>query len=74
MRKVGKVFLIILSVYLIGRALVEPFVLANEGQASYRNDWGGPTLVGVAAVHMIPGILGAVYLVYLWRHRQPKGK
>ena len=68
MKKIGKVFLIILSVYLIGRAIVEPFILAGASQAEYRNDWGGPTLVGVAAVHMVPGILGAIYLVYLWRH------
>jgi hypothetical protein len=74
MKTAGKVFLIILSVYLIGRAIVEPFFLASTPASTYRNDWGGPTLVGVAAVHMVPGILGAAYLIYLWRHRQPKGK
>ncbi|WP_213003002.1 hypothetical protein [Winogradskya consettensis] len=36
--------------------------------ATYRNDWGGPHLIGVLAVHALPGILALAAMV--WRVRR----
>jgi hypothetical protein len=41
----------------VGRAIVELFVIDTSNPASYRQDWGGPGLVGVLLVHCGPGIL-----------------
>jgi hypothetical protein len=60
----------ILGLYLVVRAVVEPFVIDMSDPASYRNDWGGPHLVGVLAVHCGPGILAAVVLVAVLRRRR----
>jgi hypothetical protein len=57
------VFGVVLGLYLIGRALVEPFVINLSDSATYRNDWGGPTLPGVLAVHCGPGIVAAFWMV-----------
>ncbi len=48
---------------LIGRAVIEPFVIDLNHPATYQNDWGGPSLAGVLAVHCGPGIIAAVLLV-----------
>ncbi|MPZ54841.1 MAG: hypothetical protein GEU79_19305 [Acidimicrobiia bacterium] len=55
-----------IGIYLIGRAIVEPFSIDMTNPATYRDDWGGPSLVGVLAVHCVPGILAAVIM---WRHQ-----
>lgn len=52
------------------RALVEPFVLSTSG-AGYEHDWGGPTLLGVLAVHMGPGALALLVLARRWRRLAP---
>jgi hypothetical protein len=57
------VFGVVLGLYLIGRAIVEPFILNLSDPASYRNDWGGPSLFGVLAVHCGPGIVAALWMV-----------
>ena len=45
--------------------------------ATYRDDWGGPSLVGVLLVHCGPGllvvVLGAVYLVRRSKRRHRLG-
>ena len=55
-----------LAVYLVVRGIVEFFVLNYSNPASYRGDWGGPSLAGVLAVHTGPGLVivtgAAVYL------------
>ncbi len=53
----------LLGAYLIVRAVAEPFVIQFGDPASYRNDWGGPSLPGVLAVHCGPGIVAAVLFV-----------
>jgi hypothetical protein len=46
----------VLAVYLVGRGVAE-LILINYGDpASYANDWGGPSLAGVLAVHSGPGL------------------
>lgn len=54
-------FAVLLGVYLIGRAAVEPFVVGAD-PADYAGSWGGPSLAGVLAVHMLPGVVSLVLL------------
>lgn len=54
---------VVVGLYLIGRAIVEPFVISLSDPATYRNDWGGPSLLGVLAVHCGPGIVAAGWMV-----------
>ena len=51
MKKVLLGFGLVLGVYLIGRAIAEFFLIDFSDPASYRADWGGPSLAGVLAVH-----------------------
>ena len=61
----------VLGLYLVARALVEPFVIDMSEPATYRHDWGGPSLAGVLAVHCGPGIVAAVLMARaLIRRRQ----
>lgn len=55
-------FGVLLGLYLIGRAAAEPFVIDMTDPASYRHDWGGPSLIGVLAVHCGPGIISALLI------------
>lgn len=61
--------LLLIGVYLILRAAVEPFLIDYGNPADYAADWGGPSLLGVLAVHMVPGIVSAVLLALWWRRR-----
>jgi hypothetical protein len=73
MRKALLVVGTVLGLYLITRAVAEPFVIDVGDPASYRNDWGGPSLVGVLLVHCGPGVIAAVMLgraaAVRWRRR-----
>ncbi|HEX6524182.1 MAG TPA: hypothetical protein VF070_29910 [Streptosporangiaceae bacterium] len=63
----------ILAVYLVGRGIAEFFTVHYSDPASYRNDWGGPSLAGVFAVHTGPAVAivtGAI--VYMLRRRHPE--
>jgi len=53
----------LLGLYFVARAIAWPFGIDPSNPATYANDWGGPTLVGVAAVHCGPGVIAA--LVFL---------
>ncbi|MEU4421864.1 hypothetical protein AB0F81_14660 [Actinoplanes sp. NPDC024001] len=64
-----KVLGVILGLYLIARAVAEPFVIDVTDPATYRDDWGGPALAGVLAVHMGPGVLAALALFGAARRR-----
>jgi len=61
----------VLAVYLVGRGFAE-LILINYGDpASYANDWGGPSLAGVFAVHSGPA--AAIIAATVWwavRHRR----
>ncbi|MEU4561039.1 hypothetical protein AB0F72_21880 [Actinoplanes sp. NPDC023936] len=63
----------LLALYLIGRAAAEPFLIDVADPASYRRDWGGPSLAGVLLVHCGPGVIAAILLVVVargwWRGR-----
>lgn len=55
--------------YFIARAVAEPFVIDMSDPASYQDDWGGPSLAGVLAVHCGPGIVAAGLLAWWFRRR-----
>ena len=59
----------VLAVYLVGRGIAEFFTVNYNDPASYRLDWGGPSLAGVFAVHTGPAVLIlAGTCVWLRRH------
>jgi hypothetical protein len=66
----------VLAAYLVGRGIAEFFLVHYANPASYRNDWGGPSLAGVLAVHSGPGlaILAGTAAYLLRRHRRPAGR
>ncbi|MDI6098341.1 hypothetical protein QLQ12_06965 [Actinoplanes sp. NEAU-A12] len=53
---------VLLAMYLVVRAVAEPFVIDMTDPSTYRDDWGGPSLAGVLAVHCGPGVLAAMFL------------
>ncbi len=55
---------LIVGIYLVGRAIVEPFVINAGDPSTYQNDWGGPSLAGVVAVHCGPGVIVAAGAVW----------
>lgn len=57
-----KAFGAILAAYLVVRGFVELFAINYGDPASFRNDWGGPSLAGVLAVHTGPGLLVLAWL------------
>jgi len=58
----------VLAVYLVGRGIAEFFTVNYSDPASYRLDWGGPSLAGVFAVHAGPAVLILAGTgIYLWR-------
>lgn len=67
LRRVVVACLVIIGVYLVFRAAVEPFSIDMSDPSDYEGDWGGPSLAGVLAVHMLPGVVSLVLLVMSWR-------
>ena len=63
----------ILGAYLVGRGAAEFFVVHYSDPASYRNDWGGPSLAGVFAVHSGPG-LAVLIAAGTWLLRRHRGR
>ncbi|MFC3503586.1 hypothetical protein ACFOOK_21795 [Micromonospora krabiensis] len=73
MKKALYVLGMVLGAYLVVRAIVEPFVIDLSDPATYRDDWGGPSLAGVLAVHSGPGVVAAVLMGWaLVRRRQQR--
>ena len=71
-RGVGAVLAGIFASYLLARGIAEFFTLNYSNSTSYRNDWGGPSLPGVLAVHSGPAVIGVVaFFSYVrwWRHK-----
>jgi hypothetical protein len=59
----------LLAVYLVGRGIVELFTVNYSDPASYRGDWGGPSLAGVLAVHSGPA-LAILIAAGVWLRRR----
>ncbi|HMG29008.1 MAG TPA: hypothetical protein VK585_02665 [Jiangellaceae bacterium] len=73
MRRVAAALGVVLGIFLIIRAIAEPFVIDFSDPATYRNDWGGPSLAGVLAVHMLPGLIAAAVFVWTVMRRRSRG-
>jgi len=70
MRRAAVVVGLAVGLYLIGRAVAEPLVIDLSDPATYRDDWGGPSLIGVLLVHSGPGVVAAIAItIALIRHR-----
>jgi hypothetical protein len=74
MKQVLVVLGYVLGIYLVIRAIAEPFVIDMGDPATYRNDWGGPSLLGVLAVHSLPGVISAVLILAALRRRRSVSK
>ena len=57
MKTVGVVFAYLVGAFFVVRAIVELVTIDYGDAASYEDDWGGPSLVGVLAVHCLPGVI-----------------
>lgn len=68
-RRVLTFVLVLFGLFLAFRAVLELFVVDFGDPADYAEDWGGPSLVGVLAVHMLPGIISAILLT-IWARRR----
>ena len=58
--------LALIAAFLVGRAVAEVAGVDPSDPASYRDDWGGPTYLGVLAVHAGPGFVVLAVLVWWW--------
>ncbi|WP_211270151.1 hypothetical protein [Rhodococcus phenolicus] len=56
--------------FAIARGVAEFFVVDFGDPASYRDDWGGPTLLGVLLVHSGPGVVAVITAGYLIRRNR----
>jgi hypothetical protein len=56
----------VVGMYLILRALAEMVLVDYSDPTSYGQDWGGPSLIGVLAVHCLPGLISAVLIARYW--------
>lgn len=73
MKKIATTIGVVVGLYFVGRAIAEPFVIDVTDPATYREDWGGPSLFGVLAVHCGPGLVaGAVMIWALFRRRSSR--
>jgi hypothetical protein len=72
MRKTAIAVGLALGLFFIVRAVAEPFVIDMSDPATYRNDWGGPSLLGVLLVHCGPGVLAAIAMALI--RRRPSGR
>jgi hypothetical protein len=74
MRKTAIAVGLALGLFFIVRAVAEPFVIDRSDPATYRNDWGGPSLLGVLLVHCGPGVLAAIAIAMVLIRRRPSGR
>ena len=69
MRRTLQVVAGVIALYAVVRGVAELFQIDYGNPAPYRQDWGGPSLAGVLAVHAGPGL--AVLLgAFIWLRRR----
>ena len=73
-RRVRRAVIVLLGAYLMIRALAEPFTIDVDDPSSYHRDWGGPSLIGVLAVHCTPGIISAATAIVIWNRRHNQSR
>ena len=64
----------LVGLYLVVRGIAELFVLDWGNPASYQDDWGGPSLVGVLAVHSGPGLIAAAIMIAVILRRRAQAR
>jgi hypothetical protein len=74
MRKAAIAVGLALGLFFIVRAVAEPFVIDMSDPATYRDDWGGPSLLGVLLVHCGPGLLAAAAIAMVLIRRRSSGR
>jgi hypothetical protein len=61
----------VIALYAVVRGAAELFLIDYGHPSSYREDWGGPSLLGVLAVHAGPGLAVLLWaFAWLRRHRR----
>lgn len=68
-RVARNVLLGVVAVFFVARAVVEIVTIHWSNPARYRNDWGGPSLLGVLLVHCGPGLAIAITVAVRLRRR-----
>jgi hypothetical protein len=63
MKTVVVVFANLVGMYFVVRAVVELVSIDYGDAASYEDDWGGPSLAGVLAVHCLPGVIAVALMI-----------
>ena len=64
MKAIAIVFACLVGVLFVGRAIVELVTIDYGDASSYEDDWGGPSLIGVLAVHCLPGVIAAALKIW----------
>lgn len=64
MKTTARVIGAILAAYLVVRGIAEFFVIDLGDPSTYHLDWGGPSLLGVLAVHTGPAVVILGYCAY----------
>jgi hypothetical protein len=70
MLKVARIVGVVAGLYLVARAIAEPFLIDMSDPATYRDDWGGPSLFGVLLVHCGLGLLAGAVLATTYLRRR----
>ena len=63
----------VVGTYLVVRAVVELVTIDYGDPSSYRDDWGGPSLLGVLAVHCLPGAIALLAMIWGLRRLRRTG-
>jgi hypothetical protein len=63
----------IVGAYFVVRAVVELATIDYGDPSSYRDDWGGPSLLGVLAVHCVLGVIALVAMIWGLRRLRRAG-
>jgi hypothetical protein len=64
MKAIAIDFAYLVGAFFIVRAIVELVTINHGDGSSYEDDWGGPSLVGVLAVHCLPGVIAAALMIW----------
>jgi hypothetical protein len=64
MKAIAIVFAYLVGAFLVVRAIVELVTIDYGDASAYEDDWGGPSLVGVLAVHCLPGVIAAALMIW----------
>ncbi len=71
-RAVGVGLVAAIGLYFVARGILEFWVVDFSDPSSYADDWGGPSLIGVLAVHSGPGLLVIAGALLWWRQRRQR--